>query len=498
MIVEIKLDTSTDPQVGYRPPGSLDAASALAPYTGRFGPRQAAHLLRRAGFGGSAADVARLSALDAHRAVDTLVHPSAPDGTFAAYPDTDALYDKNFGKAKAAVQQWWLDRMLLTQNPLVEKMTFFWHGHFATSINKVPPPLMARQINLFRDQGMGNFHTLLASVSVDPAMSVWLDNRFNTKAHANENYAREIMELFSLGLGNYTEDDVKAAARAFTGWPYNGKTMTVDFVPRLHDDGEKTFLGHTGTFGLLDAVNIIVMQPAHQRFIARKLLEYFVYSDPEPALIEGLAQTYALSGADIGKCVATILRSNVFYSSRAYRAVPKSPVEYVMGMLRYAGATHVPATVPYALARMGQDLLAPPSVKGWDGGPTWINTNTLLARFNFTNALVATAVPIKPRAIATAMMATPKSAAAPALWAPNIQPDAIAAEAGGLDAKRVIATIVHDALQDDVTSVVRGTLTDYLTASSEVASVPFGPENYQEKIRGAVALIFNLPVNQLN
>jgi hypothetical protein len=147
---------------------------------------------------------------------------------------------------------------------------------------------------------------------------------------------------------------------------------------------------------------------------------------------------------------------------------------------------------------MGQDLLAPPSVKGWDGGPTWINTNTLLARFNFTNALVATAVPIKPRAIATAMMATPKSAAAPALWAPNIQPDAIAAEAGGLDAKRVIATIVHDALQDDVTSGVRGTLTDYLTASSEVASVPFGPENYQEKIRGAVALIFNLPVNQLN
>ncbi len=362
----ISLDTSTDPQVGYRPSGTLDAESALAPYAGHFGVRQAAHLLRRAGFGGSAADVARTAGLGASAAVDSFVHPAAPELPFEAYPPREVLYAVKGGQARTGTELWWLDRMLRTQHPLAEKMTLFWHGHFATSIAKVPPALMARQIDLFRAQGLGNFHALLAAVSVDPAMSVWLDNRSNSKAHPNENYAREVMELFALGLGEYTESDVKEAARAFTGWAYDSHTMSVSFDPRRHDDGVKTFLGHSGNFGLTDVVNIIVAQPVHQRFLARKLLEYFVYSDPEPALTEAVAQTYALCGCDIAITGGTILRSNVFYSARAYRALPKSPIEFAVGLLRYVGATSVPPGLPDALRRQQHRL---PVMPGAEFGP---------------------------------------------------------------------------------------------------------------------------------
>jgi len=502
--VQNKLDTSTDPQVGFRPSGTLDPATALQPFDGRFGPRQAAHLLRRAGFGGSAADVADFSSRGMSGAVDALLHPTGDDLSFPDYPATDVLMGVNGGQAKLATQMWWLDRMLRTRRPLVEKMTLFWHGHFATSIQKVPAPLMARQIDLFRAQGLGNFRTLLASVSVDPGMLIWLDNRANTKAHPNENYAREVMELFALGLGNYTEDDVKEVARALTGWQYDGKTETTVFNPKLHDDDSKTFLGRTGNFGLDDVVNTLVMQPIHQRYLTRKLLEYFVYSDPEPELIEAVAQTYALSGYDIAKTVGTILRSNVFYSARAYRAVPKSPIEFTIGLLRYAGQPAVPANLPDALRRMGQEPLAPPSVKGWDGGPTWINTNTLLARFNFVNGFIATSAPKRPATSATPAAATMAAVPPAVAPAPNVQPDAVVAAAGGLNPDRVVEVIVSGALQDDVTSDVRRTLTDYLDstgttpANGEANPMAFGPENYQEKIRGAIALTLNLPVNQLN
>jgi len=349
-------------------------------------------------------------------------------------------------------------------------------------------------------------------------MSIWLDNRANAKAHPNENYAREVMELFALGLGAYTEDDVKEGARALTGWVYDKDTMTVSFNPRRHDDGIKTFLGRTGPFGLSDVVDIIVAQPIHLRFMARKLLEAFVYSDPEPELTDAVAQIYGVSGYDIAKTVGAILRSNVFYSPRAYRALPKSPIEFTIGLLRFMGAKSIPARLPDALRRMGQEPLAPPSVKGWDGGPAWINTNTLLARFNFVNGLLATgAAPlaVDPNAMnANAMNPNAMSPnalngnavnAPAAVPAPSVTPDAIVAQAGGMDAERVVDAIVSDALQDDVTSDIRSTLIAFLNstgnvaaAGSQVNAIPFGPENYQEKIRGALALALNLPVNQLN
>ncbi|MDQ6943125.1 MAG: DUF1800 domain-containing protein [Candidatus Eremiobacteraeota bacterium] len=482
-----KIDTSTDPQVGFRPPGALDAAP-LAPYAGRFATRHAAHLLRRAGFGGSAADVARLAALGMGGAVDSLLHPTVAEVDFPLYPESAIIYDPK--RARQAAQLWWLDRMLRTNRPLVEKMTLFWHGHFATAMGKVQPQYMVGQINLFRQLALGRFPALLSAVTRDPAMLIWLDNRANAKAHPNENYAREVMELFALGLGNYTEDDIKEAARAFTGWTLD-KNQQAAFVPARHDDGIKTVLGKSGRLDADDVVAIVVSQPVHQRFLAHKLLEFFVYSDPEPELIEGVARTYALSGYDVAKTVGTILRSNVFYSARAYRAIPKSPVELAIGTLRYIGAQTVPPNVIYQLARMGQEPLNPPSVKGWDGGPAWINTSTMLARFNFVNGLVAQTAPGK-----NGVAAVP---------APNVSPDDMVRRVG-MDAAKVAETIVGGVVQDDVTSDVRATLVAYLNSQTPSATVsattqnpmPFGPENYQDKIRGALALALNLPVNQLD
>ncbi|HTV74935.1 MAG TPA: DUF1800 domain-containing protein [Candidatus Acidoferrales bacterium] len=494
----MRLDTSTDPQVGFRPPGSL-GPDALAPYDGHFGPRQAAHLLRRAGFGPTPAEVIDFTALGMQAAVERLLHPAEPDLDFPDYPDTQMLFDPK--TRTRAAQMWWLDRILRTRHPLIEKMTLFWHGHFATSIRKVPAALMVEQIDLFRSQALGNFGTLLLSVSRDPAMLVWLDNRANYKAHPNENYAREVMELFSLGLGNYTEDDVKNAARAFTGWTLD-KDQHFIFRPAAHDDDGKTFLGHTGDFDGADIVDIIVEQPIHQRFLCRKLLEFFVYSDPEPELTEGLAQVYALSGYDIARVVGTIIRSNVFYSSRAYRAIPKSPIEYSIGLYRYLGIPTIPPDTISWLQRMGQEPMAPPSVKGWDGGPTWISTATLLARFNLVNKLVHVTppkTPTPPAMLAGTMMETaPTPAPAPEQTWPTLTPDSLVAAAGGINGPRILELVVAGAVQDDVTSDVRATLMDYLDSKDASLPVPLGPENYQEKIRGLLSLVLNLPSNQLD
>jgi len=484
------IDTSTDPQVGYRPPGALQPATALARYDGAFGRRQAAHLLRRAGFGATPAQIDAAAAHGTLGAVDALLHPAGPDVAFADYPDAAVLYDPK--TRTYAAQMWWIDRMLRTQHPLADKMALFWHGHFATSIRKVPAPLMVAQINLFRRQGLGNFRSLLLAVSKDPAMLVWLDNRYNVKARPNENYAREIMELFALGLGNYTEDDIAAAARAFTGWTLD-RSLAFVYRENLHDDGPKTFLGRSGNLTGEDVVATIVQQPVHQRFICRKLLEYFVYSDPEPELVDALSQTYALSGFDIAHTVGTIFRSNIFYSPRAYRALPKSPLEFGIGLLRFMDVAAVPKDTPYWLARMGQDVLAPPSVKGWDGGPTWINTSTLLARLNYVNRIVKAS----PPRVTTPPAGVEMPSVVLATF-PRLTPDRIVQRAGGLDAERILATLVGDAVQDDATSDFRKTIAAYLHSADATLPTPLSPENYQEKIRGALALVLQLPSNQLN
>jgi len=492
----MKLDTSTDPQVGYRPPGSLDP-DAFERYSGHFGVRQAAHLLRRAGFGGSQAEVARLASLGVDGAVDALLHPVEPDVDLAVYPDSSELYDIHLRIKNQAAQMWWLNWMLQTRRPLVEKMALFWHGHFATSLNsaKVTAPQIVQQINLFRSEGLGNFRSLLRAVTYDPAMLVWLDNRKNVAAHPNENYARELMELFTLGLGNYSEDDVKNAARALTGITLSAGRVA--FRPALHDQGQKTFLGHTGNFGPDDIVDIVVTQPVHPRFLCRKLLEFFVYSDPEPELVEQLASVYATSGFEIGRTVGAIIRSNVFFSPRAYRALTKSPIEFVIGLQRYMQFPQVPLDTLTWLARMGQIPLAPKTVKGWDGGPTWINTTTMLARMNYVNEVVHAQVGTAQAATmsGTTVELMPRF---PSNLPSMLVPSAIVAAAGGTIAERVLDEVVAGVVQGDLTSELRTTLLAYLNGTRTDNPQPFGPETFETKTRGLLALALTLPANHLN
>lgn len=285
---------------------------------------------------------------------------------------------------------WWLKRMLTTQRPLQEKMTLFWHGHFATSAQKVKSGMANYQINkLFRDNATGNFKMLAYEVGVSAAMMRYLDNAQNNKNHPNENWARELMELFTLGQKQYTEDDIKNSARAFTGWASDGEDFV--FRPALHDNSEKVFMGRKGNLNGNDIIDIIFEQPAASRFITTKLWNYFAYDEPEPEVIEGLAETLRKSGYELRPMLEQMFRSKAFYSEKAIETQIKSPVEVAVTMLSYLDIVPegmVERYVVNSLRLMGQDLFYPPNVKGWPGGRTWISTNTLMVRYNLSNFLV--------------------------------------------------------------------------------------------------------------
>ncbi|MBV8074014.1 MAG: DUF1800 family protein, partial [Candidatus Eremiobacteraeota bacterium] len=342
----------------YRPAGTLDPTTALLPYRGPWNARKAAHLLRRAGFGASPAELNAFASLSMDAAVDRLIHFPGTDGlapgpqladdrpnralmrAFAPNanggqqlqtgrpfirfrtgdgqggPDPLGLSNQmtaetampaatpappvnpanpaiqQFVKAhvgnSVALMQWWLGRMIATPAPLQEKMTLFWHGHFTTAYQGkgITAQDVLRQNQLYRSSALGNIKQLTLAVSQDPAMLKYLDNRASRPEHPNENYARELMELFTLGIGNYTKQDIRESARSFTGWTVGPGDEFV-FNRRFHDDGVKTFLGRTGNFTGSDIVEIIFQQPAAPRWFATKLLEFFVYSDPEPQLVDG-------------------------------------------------------------------------------------------------------------------------------------------------------------------------------------------------------------------
>lgn len=281
----------------------------------------------------------------------------------------------------------WLNRMAVTPRPFQEKMAFFWHGHFATSVQKVrDATLMEQQINLFRRYGLGDFEALVQQVSKDPAMILWLDTQTNVRRHPNENYARELMELFTMGIGSYTENDVRQGARCFTGW----KTEAGEFMfnPRQHDFGAKEFIGRTGDMNGEDVVRIVSRSPAAARFISGKIFSFFVHDNPDPATVEWLAKEFRGVDFQIKPLMKIIFQSPAFLSARAYRAKVKSPVELVASAIRLLGGSISDANTLNLLNRMGQMLYAPPSVKGWAGGPAWINTATMFDRFNFATFLV--------------------------------------------------------------------------------------------------------------
>jgi uncharacterized protein (DUF1800 family) len=485
----------------FRPAGTLPAFP-LAYYTGPWNVRLAAHLLRRAGFGGSPSDVQRLARLPMRSAVASLVNfpatsglpdaPNLPDELSADGPmmaqrtagagamrDPQQVVELRKQRRKLEVQTilatqlWWLNRMIATPAPLQEKMTLFWHGHFTTAaIQKgVTPAEVVAQNALFRQYALGNVRELTQQISLDPGMLKYLDNIHNAKAHPNENYARELMELFTLGIGNYGEHDVRESARAWTGLRVRRGTDQVFLNPRLYDDGSKTFLGKSGTFNGRDVVNIIFTQPAASKFIATKLLEAFVYDDPEPELVDGVAALLRRNDFNLRPVMETLLVSNVFYSPRAYRALVKSPVEFVVGSYQLFGVQQADPKALAALRRMNQVLFYPPNVKGWPGGSTWLNSTTVLARENFTNALMTSG--------AVMSAADWLLAGGPA----NV----------GAAARTLVDTIV----QGDVSEAALAKLQGYLRGDGTAALGALSGENFDQRMRGGAYLTMAMPPYQL-
>jgi uncharacterized protein (DUF1800 family) len=347
-----------------------------------FDHRRLCHLLRRAALGVSTQRLQSRSGQTPSQVIDSLT---------AYDPADDRPYAEllaGLGGALSPIynaedaQKWWLMRMLDTPRPFQERIALFWHNHFATSTGKVrQSALVSRQIDLFRRQGLGNFRDLLLAVTKDAAMLLWLDGSKNKTGRPNENYAREVMELFTLGIGNYTEKDVQELARAFTGWQVLDET--VEFVPIAFDDGSKTVLGTTATLNTESAIDLLLNQPAAPRHIARKLLKEFVHPDPSQDHVEHYAARLLHHRWEIKPVVKELLASRLFFSDYAWRSKIKSPCELVVGSMLALDAVRDAAAAQVSMNSMGQALLAPPSVKGWDGGEVWINANTILHRYNF-------------------------------------------------------------------------------------------------------------------
>src|SRR5882724_9979584 len=374
----------------------------------------AAHLLNRAGFGGTPAEIEKLVALGPEQAVSHFVdYEKIQDNTRDpdwAKPDPDRV--ERFMAARSApeeerkrmqrqeqqaqrqhmleLKRWWLERMASGPRPLQEKMVLFWHGHFATSMEKVRDAyLMWRQNELFRRLATGNWLEMLTDVGKDPAMLVWLDQAQSRKEHPNENFAREVMELFSLGEGHYTEHDITEAARALTGWSYNLLQEIFVYRPLFHDNGMKTIFGQTGNFNGEDFLAQIVKQPQSAIFITAKLWNFFAGLMPSPQLNEALAEVFRANGNNFKPLLRAMFRSEEFYDNAVLRNAVKSPVQWLVGSVRMLECDLLPAFVCAAITRsLGQDLFAPPNVKGWDGGMSWITTNTLLTRYNDAATLV--------------------------------------------------------------------------------------------------------------
>lgn len=277
---------------------------------------------------------------------------------------------------------WWLHRLAKSANSLREKLTLGWHNHFATSIEKVRSVrAMSTQNDLFRREAWGDFPTLMQSVARDPAMLIWLDGSLNRRRHPNENFAREIMELFCLGVGNYTEADIQEAARAFTGWRLKDDAFWFDELQ--HDPGEKSIFGSRGQFRGDDVVRLCLERPACPRFLATKLMKWLATDQPDARDVEQLAGRLAFHRLQVRPALREWLGSQEFFAACREKTLIKSPLDFVLGSLRWAsGGVKWPAAANL-LADLGQDVFAPPSVKGWDGGRTWITSTSMLLRANF-------------------------------------------------------------------------------------------------------------------
>ena len=362
-----------------------------------------AHIMRRAGFGATPAELDVLTKEKTYEEiVDDLVNPKR-------FPEVDPLFVERYygGEPVAVYVGKWLYRMINTQRPLEEKMAIFLHHIYPVAWGKSEHgPSIYAQIDMFRRVGLTDFKTILLELSRDPAMIFWLDNNENHKDEINENYGRELLELFTMGIGAYTEDDIKSASRAFTGWtfrqplslyPMGHHQAVFEYLPEDHDDGEKTFLGHAGNLNGEDIIDIIVKQPATARFISRHLYNFFVEDEPQvpswsiapprdEAAIQQLSKVFLESNGNMRAVLKEMFTSDWFKSSIDKKKV-KSPAELVAGVLKQTGEFRYPKPGIHdfagAAAVMGQNLLNPPTVEGWHTGHEWIDSGTLSERVNF-------------------------------------------------------------------------------------------------------------------
>jgi uncharacterized protein (DUF1800 family) len=377
-------------------------------------------LLRRAGFATTGAEVDAAATAGYAATVDAALGGlapgadpaadavAAPDLTPPAAPGKDATtatrqaYNQQLRQQATALVQWWVDRMLVAQRPAAEKLAWFWHGHFATSIDKVKvAALMHRQNQLFRQQGTGGFTDLTGAVAQDPAMLRWLDADTDVAAHPNENFARELMELFTLGIGNYGETDVKEAARTFTGWSFDRTTLAFVERPRQHDHGTKTILGQSGDFDGLDTIRLVSGTDASARFVAARVWSRYARPvTPDDPIVTDLATAWGPSRR-VDVLLRAVFTHPQFTTDATRTGLVKQPVEWAIGAVRafglrpdatLAGKVTVGAATTRALAGLGQTPFRPPSVGGWPAQAAWLNTAADQVKLAFAQALAPAAV----------------------------------------------------------------------------------------------------------
>lgn len=405
-----------------------------------------AHLMRRAGFGANREQIGMHANAGYQNTVEALLYPGEEDRMDdhlirRFHPELSGMMGPN------APGQNWLYRMATTSAPLREKMALFWHGIFATGYAKViHGKALSDQTRMFRTFGMGSFKDLLIQLSKDPAMIIWLDNQDNHNGAINENFGRELLELFTMGVGNYTERDIKECARAFTGWtianreymelrsqrdsdwPYGRIAWHFKYHPEDHDDGEKEFLGQRGRFNGEDIIHIICQQEATARFISRHLYSFFVSDEPpvpewrytpptNPEAIDELTRVYFDSNYDISAMLRALFNSSYFQSQDSWYSKVKSPVELVAGVLRLTGEFNRPRREIidryFQASYMGQFLNNPPSVEGWHQGTDWLDTGTLVERVNFASQQIGDSTKPGIQAMIERIASTPNNVASP-------------------------------------------------------------------------------------
>jgi uncharacterized protein (DUF1800 family) len=472
---------------------------------------EAAHLLNRAGFGGSPSEINDFHALGRVKAVDLLLTDNEPADTFPvpawatrerAIADMrerfeerrklqQSLRDLSPEKAERLRREsnrefqresrqhalegqgWWFRRMAKTEHPLREKMTLFWHDHFATSVQKVKQPvLMVMQNELFREHAFGSFKDLTHAILLDPAMMLYLDTQSSRKGKPNENFAREVMELFTLGEGNYTEQDIREAARAFTGYSLNRFTGKVTHTRKQWDESPKTVFGKTGPFDGEEVINLIFEKPEASSFIARKIWEFFVYDNPSDAAVDSLAATLRKADYRTGPLLREIFLSREFYAEASIRSQIKSPVQFLIQMFKQLEVADPPAGFPItAQQQLGQILFMPPNVAGWDWGQAWINTNTLLTRYNLAGFLTKGADTGAKQMMGGDQMKTPGMASGPKrggrAWSgPDYEK--IAPRSLREDPEKLVDSLIFRFFQGPLPEKARGSFIEYAAAKKGV------------------------------